>query len=520
MPDALQQDPATPSAATRKPKPAKKRILVFCDGTGNDFSAPNVLDGHPGSGRNSNVVKLYTAAKVNNEQVAYYHPGVGTMGAPTATHWLDRQWSKIKGLAFGAGFRDNVFDAYRYLMETYEENGGEGNEDEVFLFGFSRGAYTVRALAGLLDGYGLLCRGNEGHLPYAWRMYIEQHERAGRDQTRHIEPNESFRTTFSHPNFKIHFMGVWDTVSSVGWIYTPLRLFNVAQNNILEIGRHAVSIDEHRCFFQDNLWSEVPLPGQDLVQAWFAGVHSDIGGSYPQTEAGLADITLRWMLAEAKHAGLTTDELRESAILGGPAPPADSALRYDTPKDSRLHNSLMSAWKLLEIVPHIYFNQDYGREYMRVPLGLRRRQLPPGALVHASVAERMRSAGYAPPNLRHGKLEPPTSPLPAAQDGTSYLVFNAPARKRLHRFLLWLDRYVVTWAFSLFDLFILAPFLVFVIALMLIAPVLLVVRGLEALVHVPYISGAWKLLLHWPLLLWHGLLIVLHWCWHPFWPRR
>src|SRR5690348_2320212 len=140
--------------------PDKKKIFVFCDGTGNEFeNSPDSKNG------NSNVVKLYTALRVTNNQVAYYHPGVGTMGDPNIRNRVLRYWSQAKGLAFGAGFKDNVLDAYRYLMEVYNDG------DDIYIFGFSRGAYTARALAGLIHGYGLLCQGNEGHLLYAWRMF-------------------------------------------------------------------------------------------------------------------------------------------------------------------------------------------------------------------------------------------------------------------------------------------------------------------------------------------------------------
>src|SRR3569833_2394581 len=223
----------------RKPK----NIVICCDGTGNEFGDSN-----------SNVVKLYTALQVDAEQIAYYHPGVGTMGDPNQQHRLGREWSRIKGMAFGAGFKANVLDAYRNLMETYNDG------DRVYLIGFSRGAYTVRALGGLLDGYGLLCRGNEGHLPYAWRLYRNQHSKAGRQERSSINPEidaaEAFKETFSHANFKIHFAGVWDTVSSIGWIYTPLRLFNVARNKSILTGRQTVSIDERRCFYNDNIRGE------------------------------------------------------------------------------------------------------------------------------------------------------------------------------------------------------------------------------------------------------------------------
>ncbi len=288
-----------------KPHSEKKKIFVFCDGTGNKFR-----ETHEDEDGNSNVVKLYTTLRVANDQVAYYHPGVGTMGDPTIRYAIPRFWSKVKGLAFGAGFQANVLDAYRYLMEQYNDG------DEIYLFGFSRGAYTARALAGMLHAYGLLCRGNEGHLVYAWRMFHDDvkvkrellkktpQERAGQ-RSHSIAPNFSFAETYSR-KVTIRFMGIWDTVSSVGWIYEPLRLLNMAQNPIVEVGRHAVSIDERRAYYRDNLWGD-PVPidhpewpaelraagfAQDIAQVWFPGVHSDIGGSYRQKEA--APATRRW----------------------------------------------------------------------------------------------------------------------------------------------------------------------------------------------------------------------------------
>src|SRR5580698_4024671 len=117
-----------------------KNIVICCDGTGNAF----------GGDSNSNVVKLYSTLLINDEQVGYYHPGVGTMGAPNARNWVEKQWSRVKGLAFGAGLLGNVADAYRYLMDLYADG------DRVYLFGFSRGSYTARTLAGMLHMYGLL----------------------------------------------------------------------------------------------------------------------------------------------------------------------------------------------------------------------------------------------------------------------------------------------------------------------------------------------------------------------------
>ena len=125
-----------------------KNIVICCDGTGNSFENPD---------NDSNVIKLYSTLVIDGaKQVGYYHPGVGTLGDPTARNWFSRNWSKVKGLAFGGGLLDNVGDAYRFMMDVYEVG------DQVYLFGFSRGAYTVRALAGVLRMFGVLNSGNDG----------------------------------------------------------------------------------------------------------------------------------------------------------------------------------------------------------------------------------------------------------------------------------------------------------------------------------------------------------------------
>lgn len=365
---------------TRKPR----NIVICCDGTGNEFGDTN-----------SNVVKFYTTLEIDAAQSAYYHPGLGTMGDPNQQHRLGRAWSRIKGLVFGAGFKANVLDAYRYLMETYSDG------DQVYLIGFSRGAYTVRALAGLLDGYGLLCRGNEGHLPYAWRLYVNQHDVRTRNAINPgVDSAAAFKETFSHKDFKLHFVGVWDTVSSVGWVYTPLRLFNVAQNKTIVTGRQALSIDERRCFFQDNLWGD-SLPGQDVKQVWFAGVHSDVGGSYPQEESGLSNITLQWMMVQAHDAGIRLAPERVALVLGEPTTsyPACHPL-YKKPSSSPVHKSLRGLWPVLEVLPHIYYDKDRGEELHRIPLGAWR-EIPDGALVHSSVVQRLKNHGaeYSPKNI-------------------------------------------------------------------------------------------------------------------------
>jgi uncharacterized protein (DUF2235 family) len=186
-----------------------KKIVMCCDGTGNGFNHPE---------EESNVAKLYCALTVNAKQRCYYHPGVGTMGSPNSRGWLGREWSRIKGLAFGAGLLFNLGDAYRYLMDTYEDG------DEIYLFGFSRGAFTVRALASLIHVYGLLCPGNQGAIPYILQMYSQNSRKAKHGKCTFVA-DEAFKWQFSHANeVKIKFCGIWDTVSTYGWIYDPIQL--------------------------------------------------------------------------------------------------------------------------------------------------------------------------------------------------------------------------------------------------------------------------------------------------------
>ena len=130
-----------------------KNVVICCDGTGNEFGEAN-----------SNVVKLYKTLIRDPSQIAYYHPGVGTMGARNALTRIAKWWTRTIGLAFGYGISDNIADAYQFLMRTFEAG------DKIYVFGFSRGAYTARALCGMLHIVGLLTEGNEGLIPYAIRM--------------------------------------------------------------------------------------------------------------------------------------------------------------------------------------------------------------------------------------------------------------------------------------------------------------------------------------------------------------
>jgi len=250
-----------------------RNLVVCCDGTGNKYGDCN-----------SNVVKLYGVLVDDERQRCYYHPGVGTEGSPTSHNKLDELWSTLMGLAFGAGLLRYVGDAYRFLMNEYREG------DRIYLFGFSRGAYTVRALSGMLSMYGLLHSGNDGLIPYIIRLFARK-TRSANGMQQVFDIASGFKKTFSR-DVRIHMVGVWDTVSSVGIIWDPLKLPYTARNPSMDHGRHAVSIDERRCFFRNNLWG-VPYSGQSIKQVWFPGVHSDVGGSYPQVQSGLSQAALQ-----------------------------------------------------------------------------------------------------------------------------------------------------------------------------------------------------------------------------------
>jgi uncharacterized protein (DUF2235 family) len=353
-----------------------KNIVICCDGTGNEFGDYN-----------SNVVQLYSTLIVDGRtQVAYYHPGVGTMAAPSAGNGISKLWSTVVGLAFGVGFVANVDDAYRYLMNVFEK------DDNIFLFGFSRGAYTVRALAGVLHMFGLLCPGNDELIPYITRLYAKKTRKAG-GMTHTFAVAEDFKATFCRP-CPLHFVGVWDTVSSVGWIWSPLKLPYTAQNPDMVNGRHAVSIDERRCFFQNNLWGPA-LVGQNIKQVWFAGVHSDIGGSYLPSESGLSQITLEWMLCEAHSFGLLTDPNKAKRVLGRTPPPPP----VPPNEQQQVHNSLSIRWWPAEILPRSYYDPVLKKAKWRLPLASSR-QIPNGSVLHETVRQKIADdPKYKPRNL-------------------------------------------------------------------------------------------------------------------------
>lgn len=351
-----------------------RHIVICCDGTGNEFGV-----------QNSNVVKLYRMLLCNQDQIAYYHPGVGTMGARNALSGIGKWWTKVSGLAFGYGISDNIADLYQFLMKTFEPG------DQVYVFGFSRGAYTARALCGMLHCVGLLTVGNESLIPYAIRML--------KSKPITFAVAADFKKTFSR-DCKPRFVGLWDTVNSVGWIYQPVHFpfTNATHNPDFELVRHAISIDERRAFFRQNLFGTPHNPNQDVQEVWFAGVHSDVGGSYPESESQLSKLALKWIVCEAENAGLIIDPNRKDEILGAKAPYV-----APDPLTKNQHESLHGWWWIAEFWPkvvQIETSPGIWKNKFRINVG-RSRRIDDGSAVHESVEQRLGSAsvGYKPSNM-------------------------------------------------------------------------------------------------------------------------
>jgi uncharacterized protein (DUF2235 family) len=355
-----------------------RKLVICCDGTNNEFGIEN-----------TNVVRLVEVLdRSSGNQRIFYDPGVGTLPNPGAATALARRLSEYVELAFATDLTDRVARAYQFLMDYWEPG------DRVFLFGFSRGAFTVRVLAGLLNALGLMPRGGSNLLPYVLRLFKSIR---GDRTTDYWKVCEEFRWTFARPvpgnqtrQFPIHFLGIWDTVSSVGWVWDPARFPYSAYNAAVETIRHAVSIDERRAFFRQNLIK--PAAKQNVVEQWFPGVHCDVGGGYPVSQGSLWRVAFDWMLKEAEEAKLVIDQERLNRVLEG----SDS----ERPWSNTKHESLTPAWWPAEFFPKLSYSWKLGRRLPYFNCG-RHRFIQDGASIHRSALERLRDpdAKYDPPNL-------------------------------------------------------------------------------------------------------------------------
>ncbi|KAI0248360.1 hypothetical protein BJV78DRAFT_1131681 [Lactifluus subvellereus] len=406
---------------TRKP-----RTLVLCfDGTADEYGP-----------RNTNVVKLYSLLKKDKveDQLCYYQAGIGTYIQPGVVSPLFRWAAQTLDKAFAWYLYEHVMEGYRFLMQNYNVH------DKVCIFGFSRGAYTARALAGMLHKVGLLSKDNTEQVPFAYKLY-----KSGDDTVA-----QGFKATFCR-DVPIDFVGVWDTVASVG-VVSGRTLPFVDVNTTIRVFRQALSLDERRVRFRPNLYHrsvpDQPAPKDgtdpapdalrtgtdelyktDMKEVWFAGCHSDVGGGAALDSAAhaLANIPLRWMIEQIVGAdcpilldlsvfarwnipvaivqqGYSSRSQGRSAPKSGErdgdgdgdGDGADSdqqdAQDVVQPVDDELRAN--PAWWILEILPMSYAFQDAQDKWTTrwsVNLG-RGRSLPQNPSFHESVRIRMGDA--------------------------------------------------------------------------------------------------------------------------------
>jgi hypothetical protein len=286
-----------------------KRLVICCDGTWNRPDAEHVTNIE----KIARTVQTDLARTDGVQQLVLYLSGVGGAGYHT---------DRLLGGAFGLGLFQNVLAGYRFLALNYEPG------DEIYVFGFSRGAYTARSLAGMIGKVGLLTRRAlvQEKLPEAVHRYKGTDPEGGRKGS----SNAEFKRDFCHPDTPIHFVGVFDTVGALG---VPGALRRRHQFHDVKLGtavrnaRQALAADEKRMKFEPCLWDAVDescCEDPRVKQVWFEGAHSDVGGGYK--ESGLSDTALLWMVSEANAVGLAFDEelLRTYVACG------ESAVRHDS----------------------------------------------------------------------------------------------------------------------------------------------------------------------------------------------
>lgn len=374
-----------------------RNIVVCFDGTNNEIG--KLL---------SNVLKLYHIVEKSDRQLVYYSPGVGTVAMPAA---LGRWWQKVRSafeMATGRGVDRDVLAAYCFICRHYRSG------DRIFLFGFSRGAYTVRIVAAMTYLIGLLREDQVNFAGYALQAYKSA------ASTRELEIAYRFQRIVNSAPPPIHFMGVWDTVSSIivprpNPLTTPglEELPFASQNPAVRTFRHAMAIDEFRRMFRLENWLEPQEfklnphsthkhpKSQDIKQVWFAGCHSDVGGGFVEDESALSKYSLLWMLEQAKVEGLVLPTSMINHVVRGHE--RKNARPYTKPDVAGpLHISLTGGWKVLEYLPRKISYREWPKRRGLLGRYLPRgepRPIPDGSVIHTSAAERKRRVeGYDPVN--------------------------------------------------------------------------------------------------------------------------
>ena len=328
-----------------------RQLIVCCDGTNNTLTA---------GAADTNVLRLsaHLARHPSLRRLVYYDPGVGTADAAPPTgplDWTQRTWDRVSGLASGRGVYENIGLAYLFLMRNWR-----GEHDLIYCFGFSRGAFTARCVAGMVNLFGIIEARHDVMIPTLIHIYFsqptpakgaaqtattalhrvlrgsraalgrsavpDQPDAVGERERLALQVRELFTTPAGH-DACVHWVGVWDTVESVG-LPGPLARTNPSSASLrgkrIRNVRHALSFDEHRWTFEPRLYDEpgdieAGEAGQTLKQRWFSGVHCDAGGGYAAAQAQLSDEALQWMVAEV------ADDLGIPALEA----PGEHRLRHD-----------------------------------------------------------------------------------------------------------------------------------------------------------------------------------------------
>ncbi len=341
-----------------------KNLIVCCDGT---WNSPDNKDGKMPAP--TNVYDLDGHILPGANVKSFYVEGVGASGGI---------FERLLGGSIGAGLNRDIWQSYKWLAENYQAG------DNIYLFGFSRGSYTARSLAGMIGAVGLMDL-TDSALSEKFRKRAAKNA-FKRYQKRKINlyKNKPLEDTSSVPerfrpymrggeDVPVHFLGVWDTVGALGipedlgWLKfafgnpAKYRFHDTRLGRIVKTARHAVAIDEHRMDFRPTLWVDLHLnQNQDVKQIWFTGVHGDIGGGYANT--GLGDITLEWMMQAAHTAGLLFKPGAISGLNGNP--------------QGRLHDSVTKLFKLRPTIPRNVPNLATNDPNLVNPaVGIRRREV-------------------------------------------------------------------------------------------------------------------------------------------------
>lgn len=307
--------------------PRSRNLVVCCDGT---WNAPDQISDGGGA---TNVQKFFDALSETHSQYSHYESGVGT-----------RAFEQLSGGIYGYGLEKRIQGGYRFLRKRFADKEWASEENRIFIVGFSRGAYTARRLAGLIHHSGIPARASDADV--GWEVYKE----------RDTETAEQLKNEGRFFDVPIEMVGVWDTVKATNDpSYNDSRL-----SPNVRYGYHAMAIDERRKPFPVLRWRK----DSRVLQLWFAGVHSDVGGGYAASR--LSDVPLRWMIERGVELGL---RFKASWVRNNVRPLATG----------RIHESYEGIWEAL---------------------GERRRKIAATDLIHHSVEKRLASGtAYTPPNL-------------------------------------------------------------------------------------------------------------------------